>query len=616
MVDDDVVGIHMNNENNMLTRGQLQTVALLPKFTSFLSLMAQVWIVAEVCYAKKKRHSVYHRLLAGLSFSSMFRSIAFFLSTWPIPREYEGVFGNVGTETTCQLQGFLIQLGLVAPLYMTAISTYYWLTIRCGWTEYKMRTKELYYHIIPWGISILFAVAGWSLDLYHPATFFCWIAPSGNTLNQSDLYRLCFYYGPLWLCFGMILYFLGSLYFAIRAEEIRTLKYRQPQLFCNSDFDDDDAEDDDTDGQEQHSSERTLGGGNRLSYVFFRRSQLEQAWRDHPEARSMSLQVASQVVWYVFAFLLAHFAGALFRLVEYFNLEPFGLMVLVVTFDPLQGLFDFCVYRRPIYIRIRKQHGACNSVQKILQWPGIEGTKGREPPSGSGRHQNGYAQNNMPPVFDPLGALDEESEEGRSSSLQGSELAKIQWEQMQTKLAKVTDPPRIRISDTQSQGNTTTTTTTSVDHNGGILIPTPPRSPRNQNSGTLPKIMEDIEAIFSEDFYNATENDYSDSHLRERRELAKVIDRERQLELLADLNIIEEVQEWVSIDVKREIKRQMSMPVTLPTNARGGQFWNSNLAMPDINGGEISSCQDNSDVRPENENFCPPSSLPRHHQTM
>ena len=43
------------------------------------------------------RGSTYHRLVLGLSVGDLFASIAWFLTTWPIPADTENVYGAVGT---------------------------------------------------------------------------------------------------------------------------------------------------------------------------------------------------------------------------------------------------------------------------------------------------------------------------------------------------------------------------------------------------------------------------------------------------------------------------------------------------------------------------------------
>jgi hypothetical protein len=522
----------MGDATDGFTREQLQAVALIPKIPSFLSLVAQMWIVAEVSYSKKKRGSVYHRMLAGLSVASMFRSVAFFFSTWPIPRDFEGAFGNIGNRTTCRIQGFIIQFGLVSPIYMAMISMYYWLTIRYGWPEKRMRTKEIWVHALPWVLGIATAITGLLLDLYHPAGFYCWIAPNGLNNNRSDLYRLGLYYGPLWFCFGLVLLFFGSLYWSIRAEEIRTLRYRQPHLFqASSEIDSSGDEDED-----DNKAPTRMSMASRLSHLSVTlrrqsaRSSREQIWRDNRETRMLSLQVASQVLWYVVAFCAAHYSGTLYRLLEFFDIRSFAMMVVMAILDPLQGFFDFCVYRRPIYLRLRRKEpekGVLSAIGKTLRWPGIEGQKPKRP----------KLVDFSPPQFedgvgfsketlnDPLGALeDDEIDEGVENPQEDNRLHELRKERIQKMKAEA----KMESSDRRLSGRTSVST----------------------RKSSMPKIVEDLELQLSEEFGAS----------RVQHEVEVCLDRDRQLEILADLDIIEEVKEWVSNDVKRHVRRQMSLP--------------------------------------------------------
>ena len=52
---------------------------------------------------------------------------AWMLSTAPIDSEF--VYGAVGTEATCKMQGVLVQLGFTSVYYNVSLSTYYLLGV-------------------------------------------------------------------------------------------------------------------------------------------------------------------------------------------------------------------------------------------------------------------------------------------------------------------------------------------------------------------------------------------------------------------------------------------------------------------------------------------------------
>lgn len=90
-------------------------------------------------FAERKtlKNSAYYRLMLSMSTSDFIVSFAWFMTTWPIPKDENSVdnpsdivYGNSGTMQTCTAQAFFIQLGIVTPFYNALLSCYYYLTIR------------------------------------------------------------------------------------------------------------------------------------------------------------------------------------------------------------------------------------------------------------------------------------------------------------------------------------------------------------------------------------------------------------------------------------------------------------------------------------------------------
>ncbi len=98
---------------------QQVVLAITPKVTALLSVLGSSWIVVEVLTQPSKRNNVYNRLLCAMSFFDIMSSIAIFASTWPIPKEIEGIAFAAGNEKTCIAQGFLIQAGIITPFCKT-----------------------------------------------------------------------------------------------------------------------------------------------------------------------------------------------------------------------------------------------------------------------------------------------------------------------------------------------------------------------------------------------------------------------------------------------------------------------------------------------------------------
>ena len=530
------------------TEAQQKALALVPKFTSSLSLLSQIWIMAEVLHSPKKRGSVFHRLLAGLSLAGFFRSCGHFLSTWPIPYNTAFIYANVGTTMSCNVQGFLMQFGLAPPLYISMICVYYWLAILHGWSDRRIKAVELWIHSIPWGFGIATAIVGLVLDLYNPSGFYCWIAPYPTNCErdmatacerggQAYYFRLGLYYIPLLLGFVGILYCLISVYFGIRHEELQTLKYRQPHLFYS------------VPGRRSSGDAHVDVASEEVSNPSKRRRTVSEAFRVslvHGSAsilccgktvgvRSKSSQVASQCIWYVLAFCTSYFAGAVQSLIECFHAAPFGIVLVRAIVEPLQGVFDFAVYRRPIYLRLRRDNGSMSrwtAAWRVCQWPGIEGLV----------EKTARPSISEPETEKAPSAAEERKEEEKPTRTEDH------LEDEGPKSLSLLDDDDDEIEAMASHR---------------IVRPNPKNTKKIPIKKTsLGKIREDKE--LSEDEIDL-KPDYDPK-------LDFCLERDRQFTSLSELDIIEDVKDWVSVEVKHKVALNRSLPNLMSGNESGGDL--------------------------------------------
>merc|ERR1719254_165303 len=95
-----------------------------------------------------------------MSFFDVFNSVAFILSTLPLPSsfsEYDinedtydmpsGIYGAMGNEETCTAQGFFVQLGFTSALYNMVLTFYYLFVIKFGMTESQIQRYKLGFHV-------------------------------------------------------------------------------------------------------------------------------------------------------------------------------------------------------------------------------------------------------------------------------------------------------------------------------------------------------------------------------------------------------------------------------------------------------------------------------------
>jgi len=122
---------------------------MIPSATGTISALSSILIMSIILRSSKEsRFSSYHIIMFFMSFWDTIASTAIALNTIPMPSDVDEVypfkgkaFGNVGT---CEAQGFLIILGTSFAIAANCcLNIYYLCTIRCGMSEFRMKTKVL-----------------------------------------------------------------------------------------------------------------------------------------------------------------------------------------------------------------------------------------------------------------------------------------------------------------------------------------------------------------------------------------------------------------------------------------------------------------------------------------
>eukprot|EP00580_Thalassiosira_gravida_P020530 CAMPEP_0201679794 /NCGR_PEP_ID=MMETSP0494-20130426/49319_1 /ASSEMBLY_ACC=CAM_ASM_000839 /TAXON_ID=420259 /ORGANISM="Thalassiosira gravida, Strain GMp14c1" /LENGTH=447 /DNA_ID=CAMNT_0048163387 /DNA_START=131 /DNA_END=1474 /DNA_ORIENTATION=+ len=292
-----------------------KTLALLPKFTGFLSFLGSTYIFQDVVIHRKTVHRVYHRLVLGLSCSDIIASIVNILSTWPIPEGSDGVYLASGTTQTCTAQGFFNELGnLATPLYNASLCVYYVLVIRDGWKEDQIRTTaEPLMHLIPIIVAFTIAILGIPFTLYNNSGWLCWIASypgkcEGDTCTRgehADIFRWV-HYAIIWSAILSVTVGMYSIYRKVRDEE---------------------------------------------------RIQSQEMDEDAVRRGGKSKKVAIQAGLFVGALYLTWIFTTITRIYQITTGNGnFVLLLLMAIFFPLQGFFNCIIYLRPRYLRTKSRN--------------------------------------------------------------------------------------------------------------------------------------------------------------------------------------------------------------------------------------------------------------------
>jgi hypothetical protein len=150
--------------------------------------MGSAYIIRDVVITQRQTRgsiSVYFELMLCMSLLDICGSIAWVFSTLPVPTtnvygEQTTVYGAKGTDATCTMQGFLVQIGFSGIFYNLALSVYYLLTIQYGWREDKLRRALPYFRfnfILGVGLGTLFVNHLYTYMLVLVLTSFfslCW----------------------------------------------------------------------------------------------------------------------------------------------------------------------------------------------------------------------------------------------------------------------------------------------------------------------------------------------------------------------------------------------------------------------------------------------------------
>ena len=99
---------------------QLPFATYVMKISSIASISGSSYIIFQVLARGKNRREhllgkCYHRIMLCLSFFNVIGSFGIFIGSWMVPADviYNFVFENFGTVATCEIAGFMVQIGIL-----------------------------------------------------------------------------------------------------------------------------------------------------------------------------------------------------------------------------------------------------------------------------------------------------------------------------------------------------------------------------------------------------------------------------------------------------------------------------------------------------------------------
>ena len=286
---------------------------------------------------------------------------SFFLTTWPIPSEYEGVYANLGNQATCEAQGFMVQLSATYSLYNAYLAAYFVLVVRYNWKERDIRKVEFLTHFLTFGFALGSAIAGSYMGLYNNYyNLLCWIAehPPG-CIEDPDVecergehaifYQYTFYFMWIWGALVAITIMMLLLYWTVH--------------------------------QQSRAMRRYAGAGTNND--------------------KRKRQVAEQAFLYIAAYYLMSLFPTLQVIIR--SITGGGYFVVFIGNGfcfPLQGFFNLFIYLRPRYLQFKKNSPEATRLQAIRHILFNRGSSGRSSTSklvrSSEQHRQSLASRRFP----------------------------------------------------------------------------------------------------------------------------------------------------------------------------------------------------------------------------
>ena len=230
------------------TEPELKARVLLPKFTAAASFIGSALIIRDIVKryrTDRRKISPRSRLLAALSLCDCLASAAWFLTSWPIPKDdpFWSMLSiwNVGTTQTCSAQGFFVHMSMGSLMYNCCLALHYLLVIRYNWSNERVaKTLEPFMHIFSISFALATGIFLLVKDAFNPVGWDCYISaypPFCDESYQNDgastcirgdnasLYREIFWHYPVWITIFWLSTTMLAVFLKIRSLEQRTSRF-------------------------------------------------------------------------------------------------------------------------------------------------------------------------------------------------------------------------------------------------------------------------------------------------------------------------------------------------------------------------------------------------------
>ena len=169
---------------------------VIPIITGTLSTLCSMIILNIIRLSPQKLTTTYHRIMALMSIFDIMSSVCMALTTLPMPSDDTLRFAGpmLGNKTTCQMQGFILLMGLLGggTLYM-CLAWYFVCRMTFKMSSEKIRKRlEPVFYIYSFLLTLTLPSINLHNDMINtvPNEQFCLIAPAHSNCTYSTDGRL------------------------------------------------------------------------------------------------------------------------------------------------------------------------------------------------------------------------------------------------------------------------------------------------------------------------------------------------------------------------------------------------------------------------------------------
>jgi hypothetical protein len=177
-----------------LTETQEKVLSLLPILPALVSIVGSCTIIYIVTRNRRAGMSPDQRFLLALSCADILASASMATQAFAVPAQSSFRVWAVGTPATCSAVAALQQVGFASYFYNGALSTWYMMTVRYGYSQKDFaRTVEPFLHILAGGYPLVTALAGLFMGVYHEldVDLGCWVSDFPHGCDSPGFEGTC-----------------------------------------------------------------------------------------------------------------------------------------------------------------------------------------------------------------------------------------------------------------------------------------------------------------------------------------------------------------------------------------------------------------------------------------